>query len=502
MIFILDYSMTQESKSSYKSVFKATSLFGGVQFYQILISIIKSKFVALLLGPYGVGIQGLLTSGTELIKQITSLGLSQSAVRNISEANATGKEETISKTIKVLRKLVWVTGLLGTVLVMILSPILSKVSFGNYDYTLPFIVLSITLLLDQICAGQKTLLQGLRRLKDLAKASAIGSTVGLFVSVPLYYLLGVKGIVPTLILNSLTALLLTWYFSKKIKIVPVSISKADIKTEGKSMVVMGVALSISSILIAISSFVLRSFIRNIGGEEEVGLFAAGFAIINTYVSMIFTAMGTDYYPRLAAVNNDNLKCRDLVNQQAEIGTLILAPLLAICLVFMPLMILILYSNKFLLANGYISWAALGMMLKMAAWPIGYLFVAKGESKIFILNEITQNIYTLVLNLIGYKLLGLTGLGISFMISQLLYFLQLFLVARYKYNFSFGRSFILYYLVQGFIVALSFSVTLISNRVTFYILGIVCILLSMAVSFKGLNEKMGLMDMIKGLKNRN
>jgi len=494
--------MTQESKSSYKSVFKATSLFGGVQFYQILISIIKSKFVALLLGPYGVGIQGLLTSGTELIKQITSLGLSQSAVRNISEANATGKEETISKTIKVLRKLVWVTGLLGTVLVMILSPILSKVSFGNYDYTLPFIVLSITLLLDQICAGQKTLLQGLRRLKDLAKASAIGSTVGLFVSVPLYYLLGVKGIVPTLILNSLTALLLTWYFSKKIKIVPVSISKADIKTEGKSMVVMGVALSISSILIAISSFVLRSFIRNIGGEEEVGLFAAGFAIINTYVSMIFTAMGTDYYPRLAAVNNDNLKCRDLVNQQAEIGTLILAPMLAICLVFMPLMILILYSNKFLLANGYISWAALGMMLKMAAWPIGYLFVAKGESKIFILNEITQNIYTLVLNLIGYKLLGLTGLGISFMISQLLYFLQLFLVARYKYNFSFGRSFILYYLVQGIIVALSFSVTLISNRVTFYILGIVCILLSMAVSFKGLNEKMGLMDMIKGLKNRN
>ena len=494
--------MTQESKSSYKSVFKATSLFGGVQFYQILISIIKSKFVALLLGPYGVGIQGLLTSGTELIKQITSLGLSQSAVRNISEANATGKEETISKTIKVLRKLVWVTGLLGTVLVMILSPILSKVSFGNYDYTLPFIVLSITLLLDQICAGQKTLLQGLRRLKDLAKASAIGSTVGLFVSVPLYYLLGVKGIVPTLILNSLTALLLTWYFSKKIKIVPVSISKADIKTEGKSMVVMGVALSISSVLIAISSFVLRSFIRNIGGEEEVGLFAAGFAIINTYVSMIFTAMGTDYYPRLAAVNNDNLKCRDLVNQQAEIGTLILAPMLAICLVFMPLMILILYSNKFLLANGYISWAALGMMLKMAAWPIGYLFVAKGESKIFILNEITQNIYTLVLNLIGYKLLGLTGLGISFMISQLLYFLQLFLVARYKYNFSFGRSFILYYLVQGIIVALSFSVTLISNRVTFYILGIVCILLSMAVSFKGLNEKMGLMDMIKGLKNRN
>ena len=53
-----------EQKSSYRQIVKATSLFGGVQFFQIIISVIRSKFVAILLGPAGMGIVGLLTATT------------------------------------------------------------------------------------------------------------------------------------------------------------------------------------------------------------------------------------------------------------------------------------------------------------------------------------------------------------------------------------------------------------------------------------------------------
>ena len=105
-----------------------------------------------------------------------------------------------------------------------MSPVLSKTSFGSYEHTIPFMVLAVTLLFDQLCSGQKVVLQGTHRLKDLAKASAIGATIGLLVSVPLYYWFGVKGIVPTLILQSLTALLLSWHFSRKVKLEPVNIS--------------------------------------------------------------------------------------------------------------------------------------------------------------------------------------------------------------------------------------------------------------------------------------
>ena len=65
---------------------------------------------------------------------------------------------------------------------------------------------------------------------------------------------------------------------------------------------------------------------------DVGLYSAGFTMIGTYVGMIFTAMGTDYYPRLSAVAKSNELSRQAINQQAEIAILIIAPLLIACLV--------------------------------------------------------------------------------------------------------------------------------------------------------------------------
>ncbi len=190
-MLVSDENKIINKRTSYRSIFKATSLFGGVQVYQILVGIVKSKVIAILLGPEGVGLLGLYSSAIDLVKQFTSFGLAQSAVRDVSEASGSGDFQRISKIIIVLRKLVWYTGFLGFTALLFFAPLLSKSTFGNYDYTVPLIFLSVTLLLDQLCAGQKVILQGLRKLKYLAKATVIGSTLGLVVSIPLYYLLGV-----------------------------------------------------------------------------------------------------------------------------------------------------------------------------------------------------------------------------------------------------------------------------------------------------------------------
>lgn len=488
--------MTEENKSSYRSIFKATSLFGGVQVYQILIQIIKSKFIAVLLGPAGVGIMGLYQSGLQLIQQLSSMGLSQSAVRDVSEANGSNDLHRIAKTVTVVRKLVWVTGIFGLVLVACFSPLLSKTSFGNYDYTIPFIILSITLLLDQLSAGQKVILQGMRRLKDLAKCSAFGVTFGLITSIPLYYWLGIEGIVPTLILNSLCSLLLSWFYSRKIKVEKVHVTPKQTLEQGKLMLVMGVSMSISGILSTIVAYAIRGYIQANGGVEQVGLYQAGFVIMTTYVGMVMNAIATDYYPRLAAINKDNQKCREAVSQQGEIGVMILAPMLTICLVFMPFVLKILYSDKFLAANEYISWACLGMMLRLASWVISYLFVAKAESKLFMINELSANLYYLAFSLIGYKALGLTGLGIAFALEYIVYLIQCYLIARKKYSFSFSNSFIKCYGIQLLLIIACLIIVLTLSGWQKYIIGSLIIAISCYLGLKGLNEKMELLSFVR------
>lgn len=492
---------SKNNKSSYRSIFKATSLFGSVQLSQIIIQIIKSKFIAVLLGPAGVGIIGLYQSGMQLVQNITNMGLASSAVRDVSEALGVNDYYRISQVITTIRRLVWGTGLLGMISLAVFSPLLSKASFGNYDYTIPFIVLSVTLLLDQICAGQKVVLQGLRRLKELAKCSVIGSTFGLLISVPLYYWLGVKGIVPTLILNSICTLSVSWLYSRKIPVQKIEQSTKETFKQGRLMLVMGISMSLSGIFSTVASYVIRAYIQHVNGVEEVGLFQAGFMIMSTYVGLVFNAISTDYYPRLAAVNKDNSMCKEIINQQGEMATLILVPMLSICLVFMPVILRILYSNDFLRANDYISWACIGMYLRLAAWVISFAFVAKAESKLFVLNEALACSYYIVFSVIGYYLGGLTGIGIAFAIQYLVYLIQVYLIARKRYSFRFSNDFIQTFFSLLITLLLCLAIVLYFKGWQKYTFGILIILLCSGYCLFLLNQKIDLMGAIRSKINK-
>lgn len=493
--------MSDNNQSSYRSIFKATSLFGSVQVFQILIQIVKSKFIAVLLGPAGVGIIGLYQSGMQLVQNITNMGLASSAVRDVSEAFGLKDYHRINQVITTIRRLVWGTGLFGMIALAVFSPLLSKASFGNNDYTIPFIILSVTLLLDQICAGQKVVLQGLRKLKELAKCSVIGSTFGLLVSVPLYYWLGVKGIVPTLILNSVCALVVSWMYSRRIPVQKVEQSTRDTFKQGRLMLVMGISMSLSGIFGTAASYVIRAYIQHVNGVAEVGLFQAGFMIMTTYVGLVFNAISTDYYPRLAAVNKDNSKCKEIINQQGEMATLILVPMLSICLVFMPVILKILYSNDFLRANDYISWACLGMYLRLAAWVISFSFVAKAESKLFMINEALACIYYIAFSIVGYYLGGLTGIGIAFAINYLVYFIQVYLIARKRYNFRFSDSFIKTYFSQLIALLLCLAIVLNFTGWQKYTFGVLLIILCTSYCLFLLNKKIDLMGAIRSKINK-
>ncbi|MBQ9546634.1 MAG: O-antigen translocase [Bacteroidales bacterium] len=487
---------TKEQTSNYRSVFKATSLFGGVQVYQILIGIIRSKVIAVLLGPAGMGIQGLYQSTLDLIKSVTALGLEQSAVRDISEANGSKNEHLIARTVAVTRRLIWLTGMAGLLLTLVLSPWLSTLTFGNRDYTWGFVILSSTLLFNQICSGQKVLLQGLRRLKDLAKTTAIGSTIGLLVSIPLYYWIGVKGIVPTMVLTSVAMLLLSWHYSRKVKIEEVKVTTREAISEGRSMMKMGIAMSVSGILVALSAYVLRWFIRQQGGVEEVGLFTAGFIIVSTYIGMIFSAMSTDYYPRLAAVNKDNSRCREIINQQAEVAILISSPIIVFGMVFMPFIIRLIYSESFLPANHYILIALLGMMFKVVSWSVSFVFLAKAESRLFMINETVTNLYGLAFNLLGYWLGGLAGLGISYAAMYFIYMIQVYIIARKRYGFGFSLSFKRVYGILFLMVIACFALIMAWQSAWVYLPSIVILAGCSFYSFYELNKRVQVMQYVK------
>lgn len=480
-----------EQQSSYRQIMKATSLFGGVQVFNIIISIIRSKFIAILLGPTGMGMMGLFISTIGIISKGTNLGLDTSAVKDIAAASGTGNETRIGIVATVIQRMVWFTGLIGLLLTVILSPWLSQITFGNKDYSLAFVWLSTTLLFNQLSNGQLVILQGLRKLNYLAKANLSGSLIGLFVTIPLYYLWGLEGIVPAIIGTSIFSMLLSWYFSNKIKLKKHELTNAQTFTEGKSMLQVGFMISLSGLISLSAAHIVRLFISHSGSLEQVGLYSAGFVIINTYVGLIFSAMGKDFYPRLSAVHYDNQLCKQAINQQAEIAVLILGPILILFLVFINWIIILIYSKEFISVSDMLYWASLGMFFKASSWSIAFIFLAKSKSKLYFLTELASHLFNLTLNIIGYHLGGLTGLGISFAVSYLMYLIQVYVISSIKYQFSFSRSYFKIFTIQLILILAGFLTTMLIQHSNKYIIGILLFGISGLYSLIELEKRLGL-----------
>ncbi len=482
-------------RSSYRQIFKATSLFGGVQVFHILIGIVRVKFVAVLLGTTGVGLLGLFNAPLNLIISITGLGIAFSAVRDVSEAHASGNLTKVSMVIRTLRRWSWFTGLAGAVITISLAPILSQWTFGNKDYTWAFVWLSVTLLLQAISKGQSAILQGTRRLKDLAKSGVIGSSLGLIISIPLYYFFGLKGIVPAMILSAINGLILTWYFSRRVKIEDVEISYKQTFDQGIGMARLGIYMTIAGFVASLSAYVLNAFISNRGGVEQVGLYNAGWGVVGQYTGLIFAAMATDYFPRLSAIQSDNMKVKELVRQQGETALLIMTPLLALLIVTMPLVVRVLYTPSFLPVVMFANLTVLGMQFKAISWAMGYVYLAKGNGRLFMIMEIVAGAVILIMNLVFYYLFGLNGLGISFVITYFFGMILSYLVLRSKYDFGlpekfFGRLLLLYVLT-----VISFLTVFITGSVLRYSAGIFVFIIASIYSLAKINELMDLKSYI-------
>jgi O-antigen/teichoic acid export membrane protein len=471
------------NQKSYSEILKATSIFGGVQIFNIIIQILRSKFIAIILGPTGMGVIGLFMSAIGVISGLTGFGLGTSAA----------KIQIISAIVK---KLMLFTGVLGLIITIFFSPVLSHFTFNNNQYTISFILLSITLLFIQLNSSNLVLLQGFRKIKELAKANMYGSFFSLIITIPLYFFFKINGIVPGIIFSTIIVFLFSKFYVKKLKIKKVEVSNKIVFKEGSNILKMGFLINLSGLLTVGASYLVRIYVSNKGGLEQVGLYNAGFAIINTYFGLILTAMSTDYYPRLASISDNIFESNKLINQQAEIAILIISPILLIFIIFIKPIIYLLYSSQFFAAYNMIIWASIGMFFKTATWAIGFLLLAKNSNKIYFFSELFSNIILLVLNILGYKYLGLKGLGISFLISYLISLVQVFLIIKKYFSFSFELEFLKIFTINLILSSLCLLILFFTTNIIAYFLGLLLITISIVYSIFQLNKRVNIRTLFK------
>lgn len=427
-----------EENNGYGHILKYTGVFGGAQGLCILIGIVRNKLVALLLGPRGMGLIALFNTTITFVSNTTNLGLSMSAVKEISESYASGDKDRLAHSISVLRAWGFLTAVLGTLICFLLSPFLSKFTFGWGNHTIHFMFLAPAVGLMAVTTCELAVLKGVRQLRHLALLSVYNVIGALLTTVPLYYFWGELAIVPSLCVMILIQMGVTVAVSYRLYPLCLSGMK-QLLNEGLGMIRLGIAFVIAGILSSGADFLIRSYLNNYGSLEVVGLYNTGMMMMMTYVGIAFTAMETDYFPRLSAITNLGKELNLAVNQQIEVSLLIVSPMLMGLLVLLPVLLPLLYSSKFIPVLGMIQAMAIAFFLRAVKLPIAYLTLARGESKSYLLLESFYYILLVPLVAVGYEVGGLTGIGVSIAVLGLIDFGVIAFYAKYRYRFCLSRN---------------------------------------------------------------
>lgn len=421
--------VSKDGKKTYGQIIKSSALIGGSTVVNVGLSMVRTKVLALLLGTSGMGLFGNYGTISDLVRTIAGMGINVSGVRQIAEAVGTGEQDRIARTVTALRRVALFTGGLGALLLLIFCRQVSWLMFDDHKHAAGVALLAIAVLFADVSAGQGALIQGMRRIGDMARMGVWGAIYGTVFSLPIIYFWREDGVVPSIICTAAMTILTSWWYARKIQVARVNLTWKELMAEAGGLLKLGVVFMASGCMTMGVAFVVRAIITRKLGLEASGLYQSAWALGGVYMGYIVTAMGADFYPRLTEVAKDDAECNRLVNEQIEVGLLVGGPGVLGTLAFAPLVIQLFYSDKFHGAEDLLRWICMGMLLRVASWPMGYYLMAKGARKIYFWSELTSNVIYVALNWLAVEKFGLTGAGVAFFGMYVVYTIGMYLVVR-------------------------------------------------------------------------
>lgn len=323
----------KEKEDSYSHILKYTGILGGVQGLSVLVGIVRNKFAALFLGPNGMGMVSLLNSTINMMVSATSFGIPTSAVHEISD-NYDRAPKRLLESIKLIRSWVLLTAVLGVLVCVCLGPLFNNWTFTWGNHTLHYMLLAPTVGLTILVGGEMAVLKATRQLKALAYSSLYVVAASLIISAPVYYLWGQSGIVFVLNFQAFVQLVCVMRYSLRYYPYVISLRRSYLKS-GVHVIRLGIAFVLSGVINSGAEFLVRTYLNNVGDLEEVGLFNACSTLVLVYGGLVFSAMESDYYPRLSCIKGKGSELNACVNRQIEVNTLLISPfiimLILVCL---------------------------------------------------------------------------------------------------------------------------------------------------------------------------
>lgn len=435
-----DKAPAEESgKSSYRSILRTSSIMGASSVANIVISLVRTKLVALLLGPTGIGLLGLLGNIMGTSATVAGLGLTAAGTRQIAAARLNGNPHGITIVRRSLLFYTVVLATLGGSLVFGFREQLATLAFGDGLRAAQVGWLALGVALTVASGSQGALLTGLRRIEDLAWLRITSAVLATVFGVGALLVWGDDAIIIIVLVPPAASFVLGHWFVSRLDHVRAKVSWAAIRREGRQMAALGVPIMLAGLIELLSPLFIRVSIQRELGTDSLGHFQASWAIGQTYLGFVLGAMSTDYFPRLSGCLQDEKTARRLVNEQAEVALVLAGPVILALMAVAPWVVTLLYSDEFSMAAKMLQWQLYGDIFRVIGWPVSFILLAAGMGTVHMIKIAASNIVLVGSTLYLLTSFGIVGAGMAFSVMTILHLPVIWWLARRRIDFRWSKA---------------------------------------------------------------
>lgn len=486
-----DRTKIEEKGTGYDRIIKYTGVFGGVQTLTNLITLVKGKLVASLIGSAGMGITTVFNRSIDLISRTTDLGISFSAVKTVSE-----HADDPADTIRAIRSWSLWLAVLGTFVCFLLAPVFSRQNFdGDYSYTLSFRLLSLVVGFTSIAATERAIMKGTQLLKSLAMNQIYCVMATLLVTIPIYIIMGMAGIVPVLVLTALANLVLTCSYSFRMFPYRVSLFSRKVFHDGAFIVRLGINYTLAGFFGSGMLFLVSSYMMKHGSAEDVGYYSNAVILVSYLSMLVFSAVETDFFPRLSAVNQNKTQSNVLVNEQIEVLILLVAPMVVVFMLMLPIIVPLVLKRDFMPLVDVAQWAAAALLFTALTRPMSFMSLSKGDSFTYLIQELFYDVFMAISVIIGYQKGGLLWAGVAVFASSVFDWVLNGVITRVRYGFHSNGKVRLFALMHGIIVGGALCLFRLTDGWAYWLGGCAIAALSCGVSLYYLSKETNFLQKI-------
>jgi len=406
---------------------KVSSLNAVATLIKMLTGFVSVKVIAVIIGPPGVALLGQLNNFSTIFLTMSAGGINSGITRYTSQHRNSKK-----RYMAFLRTGFRITASLSMVSGLVLvfgATYFSRLILKDAQYKVVFVIFGFTVILYALNAFLVATINGFRAFKKYVTINILSSVVGLIFSIVLATNFGLYGALISAVTYQSVVFLVTltlvtkmhWFkwrelfgrFSKS----------AALKLGHYSIMALA-----STVTVPVAQLFVRNHIVVSRSIHDAGIWEGMNRISAMYLTVITTSLSVYYLPKLSGLSDSRLIRKEIFTVYKFIIPLLFC-ISTVIFLFRNQVVHILFNHKFDGMQDFFAFQLAGDVMKMAAWTLAYLLLAKAMTKVFIFNEIFFSLSFVLLSLFFTNRYGAIGASMAYLTNYSMNFIFMLIVFR-------------------------------------------------------------------------